>query len=298
VSVTHVNATPTASFTVSCGGLTCSVDASGSSDPDGPIAGYAWTFGDGGTATGVTASHSYASTGSFTVGLTVDDGQGGTDSTTRQATVSSDPVTFKGSDSVNANATQFTVTVPSGVSAGDLLLVFFADNDPTPTVNGPAGWTLVQTGSSTNQNARAWRKTATASDAGSQVRVTTSVTTKADTTLLAYAGVSGTTPVAASAAGSETVVRTMHTTPTVASSVAGARLVSYWGEKSSATTALTPPAGMTVRASSSGSGSGRVTALTGDSGPFAAGTLGGLTATADSSSAKALMFSVVVSPAS
>jgi PKD repeat protein len=272
------------------------VDASGSSDPDGPIASYAWTFGDGGTATGVTASHTYAATGTFTVGLTVSDGDGGTDSTTRQAVANSDPVTFIGSDNLNANASQFTVTVPSGVSAGDLLLLFFADNDPVPTVTGPAGWTQVQTVSSTNQNGRVWRKTATAADAGSQVRVNTSAITKADTTLLAYAGISGTTPVAASAAGSETVTRAAHTTPTVASSVSGARLVSYWGEKSSATTAMVPPAGLTVRASSSGSGSGRVTSLTGDSGPLAPGTLGGLTATADSTSAKALMFSVVVAP--
>jgi PKD repeat protein len=296
VTVTHVNGTPTASFTVSCGGLTCSVDASGSSDPDGPIASYAWTFGDGGTATGVTASHTYAATGTFTVGLTVNDGDGGTDSTTRSATANSDPVTFKGSDNLNANVSQFTVTVPSGVSAGDLLLLFFADNDPAPTVTGPAGWTQVQTVTSANQNGRVWRKTATAADAGSQVRVNTSAITKADTTLLAYSGISGTTPVAASAAGSETVTRTTHTTPTVASSVSGARLISYWGEKSSATTAMVPPAGMTTRASSSGSGSGRITSLTGDSGPLAPGTLGGLTATADSASAKALMFSVVVAP--
>ncbi|HEY0616165.1 MAG TPA: PKD domain containing protein, partial [Kribbella sp.] len=170
------------------------------------------------------------------------------------------------------------------------------DNDPAPTVTGPAGWTQVQTASSTNQSGRVWRKTATASDAGTQVGVTTSALTKADASLVAYSGVSGTTPVAASAAGSETVAQATHTTPTAASSVAGARLVSYWGEKSSATTTLTPPAGMNLRAASTGSGSGRVTSLTGDSGPYAPGTLGGLTATANSASARALMFSIVVAP--
>jgi PKD repeat protein len=296
ITVTHVNVAPTASFTVSCGALSCDVDASASSDPDGPIPSYAWTFGDGGTATGVTASHSYTSGGTFTIGLTVNDGEGGADNTTRQVTVRSDPIDFVGSDSVNANATQFTVTVPPGVSAGDTLLLFFADNDPIPTVTGPDGWTPVQSGSSTNQSARAWYRIATATDAGTQLQVKTSLITKADLTLLAYSATSAATPIAASAFGSETVAQSTHTTPTVTSTVAGARLVSYWGEKSSATTTLAPPNGMTVRSSSTGIGSGRVTSLSGDSGPLAAGTVGGLTATADSSSAKAMMFSIVLAP--
>jgi hypothetical protein len=126
--------------------------------------------------------------------------------------------------------------------------------------------------------------------------VKTSLITKADLTLLAYSATSAATPIAASAFGSETVAQSTHTTPTVTSTVAGARLVSYWGEKSSATTTLAPPNGMTVRSSSTGIGSGRVTSLSGDSGPLAAGTVGGLTATADSSSAKAMMFSIVLAP--
>jgi PKD repeat protein len=52
------NPPPVASFTWSVSGTTVSVDASGSTD-DMPIASYAWDFGDGGTATGVTASHTY-----------------------------------------------------------------------------------------------------------------------------------------------------------------------------------------------------------------------------------------------
>jgi PKD repeat protein len=46
---------------------------SGSSDPDGAIASYAWTFGDGGTSTAANPSHTYTSAGTYTARLTVTD---------------------------------------------------------------------------------------------------------------------------------------------------------------------------------------------------------------------------------
>jgi PKD repeat protein len=51
-------------------------DGTGSTDPDGAIASYAWDFGDGGTATVATASHAYAFAGGFTAHLTVTDNTG------------------------------------------------------------------------------------------------------------------------------------------------------------------------------------------------------------------------------
>jgi subtilisin family serine protease len=80
------NQAPTASFTFSCTGLTCSFNGTGSSDSDGSIASYAWDFGDGGTATGSTASRTYASAGTHTVTLTVTDNGGLTGTTTRSVT--------------------------------------------------------------------------------------------------------------------------------------------------------------------------------------------------------------------
>ena len=49
------NLAPTAAFTATPAGLTASVDAATSTDPDGTIASYAWNFGDGGIGTGATA---------------------------------------------------------------------------------------------------------------------------------------------------------------------------------------------------------------------------------------------------
>ncbi|QDY88907.1 PKD domain-containing protein [Arthrobacter sp. UKPF54-2] len=82
---------PVAAFTSVVSGLTATVDASTSSDANGPIAGYAWDFGDGSSGTGVTAEHSYAATGSYNVRLTVTDNSGSTASVTNTVTVTAPP---------------------------------------------------------------------------------------------------------------------------------------------------------------------------------------------------------------
>ena len=46
------------------------------SDPDGTVASYTWDFGDGASATGATASHVYATAGTYTAKLTVTDNGG------------------------------------------------------------------------------------------------------------------------------------------------------------------------------------------------------------------------------
>ena len=79
---------PVASFTAEVDELDLSVDASGSTDPDEDIASYEWDWGDGSTGSGVTAEHTYAAAGVYTVTLTVTDDQGLQDTFERDVEVS------------------------------------------------------------------------------------------------------------------------------------------------------------------------------------------------------------------
>ncbi|MDP9797545.1 lysophospholipase L1-like esterase [Catenuloplanes nepalensis] len=70
-------------------GRTVTVDAVGSRDTDGRIVEYLWDFGDGSTAVGTTASHTYAEPGTYLVTLAVKDDAGGEsfESSTRTFTI-------------------------------------------------------------------------------------------------------------------------------------------------------------------------------------------------------------------
>ena len=87
------NDPPRAGFTASptsvSVGEPVSLDAGTSTDPDGPIANYAWDLGDGSDATGRTARHRYERPGTYTVRLTVTDDLGESNRATRSITVTS-----------------------------------------------------------------------------------------------------------------------------------------------------------------------------------------------------------------
>ncbi|MGI9282482.1 MAG: PKD domain-containing protein [Endozoicomonas sp.] len=68
--------------------------SSGSNDPDGSIASYSWNFGDGNTSTAANPSHSYTTTGSYSVILTVTDNSGLTANDTASVTVSAGSLSY------------------------------------------------------------------------------------------------------------------------------------------------------------------------------------------------------------
>ena len=69
---------PTAAFTAPIASLGVPAGFSGaaSTDPDGSIASWSWAFGDGATATGAIASHTYGAPGTFNAQLAVVDNEG------------------------------------------------------------------------------------------------------------------------------------------------------------------------------------------------------------------------------
>ncbi|MGY3317956.1 PKD domain-containing protein [Arthrobacter sp. TE12232] len=107
---------PTAAFASSITYLTLSVDASGSSDPNGPLASYSWAYGDGSTGTGVTTQHVYAAAGSYTVRLTVTDGDGNSASTTRTVTATAPPGNQPPVAAFTSTTSQLTATVDASTS--------------------------------------------------------------------------------------------------------------------------------------------------------------------------------------
>lgn len=295
------NTPPVAAFSWSCIELTCQFDGTDSSDTEGPIASYQWSFGDGGTADESEPTHSFAEAGTYPVTLDVRDADGATGTVTHEVTVtdSASPIGFRGVVRFVGNTTNPLLTVPSSVQAGDGLILFATLNRTATTVTGPSGvtgWTPLENLVTGTSRTMVWKKVATAGDAGGTVRLQLSRTTKVALNLVAYGGTSSADPVATFATRSETTAVTSHPTPQVTVTDPHSWLLSYWADSSSTTTDWTAPAGVEVRAETIGSGSGRITTLVADSGAgVPTGTAGGLSATTNAAS-RATTMSILLAP--
>jgi PKD repeat protein len=301
VSVVRTNANPTASFTTSCTFLVCSFDAAASGDSDGTVSAYAWDFGDGetDTTTGAAPSHTYATAGSRTVTLTVTDNDAGTGATTRDvAPVAVRPIAFVGANANQGNVATPNTVVPAGTVAGDRLLMVLSLNDITRTVGsttGVTGWTLVDSAVSGTMMTNVYTKLAAPGDGGKTVRFAMDAPAKYTLTVASYSG-DMLPPQFAKA--SETVLRAEHTTPTL-DAAAGDWAVSYWADKSSATTTFALPGEVSQRQAICSTNAGRICSALGDSnGALPASVYGGLSATADAASSNATMWTILIRQAS
>ncbi|HVH69045.1 MAG TPA: PKD domain-containing protein [Gemmatimonadales bacterium] len=136
VTVTPPDVPPTASFTRSCTGLTCNFTST-SSDPDGTVVGWSWTFGDGATATTANPTHTYAAGGTYTVALTVTDNSGSTGTTSQSITVA--PANTPPTASFTKSCTNLTCSFTS------------TSTDPDGTVVGWS-WTFGDGATATTAN--------------------------------------------------------------------------------------------------------------------------------------------------
>jgi len=148
VTITEVNDLPTADTGgpyIGTVNKAITFDGSGSFDPDNQdgttlndqTLDYSWDFGDTLTGTGVITTHSYTSTGTFTVSLTVSDGQASDNSTT---TVTVNDVSAEVSvDSITENSVVKGQSVDVIISGSGFMsgasVTLSNGSGPTPSVS-------------------------------------------------------------------------------------------------------------------------------------------------------------------
>lgn len=293
------NRTPTAVLSVFCDQNVCSFDGSGSSDPDSDSLSYAWSFGDGSSGSGAQVSHAYSQGGDVPVTLTVTDPDGASDAVTDQASPSAPPVDvigFVASDhSGDGAAKSKSVNIPAAAQAGDIALLFFTQAQGVEW-SGPSGdgWSQVQSFDNGSLTSTLWKKTVSAGDPGLVVTMQTGDYSKASLSLSVYSNVDPSRFLVEHAGDART---SEHVTPALDVST-GDVVVSYWADKSPGTTQWSAPTGVAVRDTAVGSGAGRYGFLLADSnGSVSAGSYRRLTATTDSTSGRAVMWTVGLTPA-
>ena len=310
VTASAAASSPTAAFTASCSGATCSFNGSTSTSPTGTITAWAWNFGDGTTASGPAVSHAYSATGTYAVTLTVTDSLGN-NGTTGHGVAPLVPagaagISYIGTSDVNGDARTPSVGVPGGTAAKDLMVLFVSANSTGAPTAPTGGWTAVGSKALSGMESFVYEKVATTADLGSTVSVTFGPSVKSDLQLTVYRGVAaaGVRTVAVKADG----VTTSHTTPGLsaedafglswaeldryhvtgaAALVAGDWVISYWAEKSSDTTAWKAPTGQKDLSAGYGAGAGEMCTLLSNYGAPAASSAPGLTATTNGSGGQA-----------
>ena len=213
-------------------------------------------------------------------------------------------IAFRASAEAHATTGNLAVTVPSGVQAGDCLLMFAGLNDAGVPANDwatPSGWTPIDSRRvGSNLFGAAYFRVAQAGDPSSVVTLATPGTGKSCAILAAYSGTDPVSPINIAAAASEGTTTASHTTPTVGTTVDDARVVIAAVQSDSATQSWGTASGYAKRQDSvdNTSTSGHVTATLQDKAAATLGTYGGESLVAGAASAKALMYTVALAPVS
>jgi PKD repeat protein len=133
------NAAPAADFSFTCTNLACDfTDAS--TDSDGSVAEWSWSFGDNATSSARNPSRTYLSPGTYSVTLAVTDNKGGTDQHSVPVTVSGDgPPNAPPTAAFTHSCSQLACTFTDGSSDADGTVTGwswdFGDNTSATTRN-------------------------------------------------------------------------------------------------------------------------------------------------------------------
>lgn len=144
--VAAISATPASAY----GPVSVSVSASGSSDPDGTIAGTVLNFGDGASAAAVTATHTYSAAGIYTITATVTDNQGASSSASASVAVKA-PEVIVSSPANGASLASQVHVVASGFSGNPVTAMqIYLDSTLVYKVNSPNLDTTITVASGTH----------------------------------------------------------------------------------------------------------------------------------------------------
>lgn len=138
------NQPPAPTFTVTCQGLTCAVNSTGTSDPNtGDSVAYSWNWGDNtALSTGSAPSaHAFAAPGSYVITLTTTDGWGDLATTTRTVNLAEPPGNTAPVPSFTASCASYTTCTFNSAATTD------AQGDVIRYA-----WTFGDTGTSTSAN--------------------------------------------------------------------------------------------------------------------------------------------------
>jgi PKD repeat protein len=111
-----------AAFPSTCTNLTCGF-TDHSTDSDGSVASWSWTFGDGGSSTARNPSHTYAAAGDYNVTLTVTDDDGATQQHSATVSVTAAP------------PSSITLTVTGSTDAEKHFIKYFWSGISGPSVD-------------------------------------------------------------------------------------------------------------------------------------------------------------------
>ena len=156
--------------------LTVAFSGSASTDPDGSISSYSWSFGDCASSTEADPSHTYSAAGPFTATLTVTDNQGATNSKPLVITVTSDP----GKVLFVSGIEKTTVVSRAGTSAHAAVKIMSSGGEVGAGILVTGRWSGLTTGTST-----------VATDASGTATFTSKATKKHGTFTFTVTGVSG-----------------------------------------------------------------------------------------------------------
>ena len=255
---------PTASFTATPQSgnapLQVAFDASASSAVSpATITAYSITYGDGGSGTGVTQSHTYVNPGNYTATLVVTDSNNcqSAPATSQIAVTDGGPafraaasgsfgpgIGFRAASSAATNTSSLSVNRPAGTAVNDVMIASISARPSSATIAAPAGWVLVRrvdNGSGQTISLAVFRKVAGAGEPASYTWNVSGATWSVGG-IQSFSNVDPVNPIDVEG-GQATPAGFTHATPSITTTVANAIVVS--AHTFATSTTWTPPAGMT-----------------------------------------------------